>query len=211
MVVNDVDADVAEATADEISKAGGQGRRRGLRGRLRRSRGSARQRRGARLRAPRRDVHQRGHPSRSRALEHDRRGLRRRHRNAPARHVHVRACGGAADARAGIRRTHRRRVVDRRTARQLRADELRGRQGGDRRVRSHLGDGVREAQHHRQRHRAQRDHPHDLDHSGDGSRWSRPPRRASRCPRTCARGWAWARPRTSRRCSCFSAPTRLPA
>ena len=84
-------------------------------------------------------------------------------------HLHLRAGGGSPDARAGDRRTDRRGLVDRGTARQLRADQLRGGEGRDRRIRPHLGDGMREAQHHRQRDRSQRDHPDDLDDSRYGA------------------------------------------
>ena len=80
--------------------AGGR-RRRGRTGRLHGDRAGARAHGGRELRPPRRDGHQRRHPARQGAVEDDRRGLRRRHRRPPAGHLHLRARGRRADARAG--------------------------------------------------------------------------------------------------------------
>ena len=56
-----------------------------------------------RVRPARRDGHQRRAAARPRAVEDDRRGLRRGRRHPPARHVHLRPGGGDPDARAGAR------------------------------------------------------------------------------------------------------------
>ena len=57
----------------------------------------------------------------------------------PARHVHLRPRGGDPDARAGGGWADRRGRLAGRPVRQLRADELRRREGRDRRVRAHVG------------------------------------------------------------------------
>ena len=73
-----------------------------------------------------------GPAARRRAVEDDRRRLRPRRAHAPARHVPVRARRGDSPARAGAGRPHHRRRVAGGPVRQLRPDELRGRQGGHR-------------------------------------------------------------------------------
>ena len=79
-------------------------------------------------------------------------------RHAPARHVHLRARRGGADARAGRGRPDRRRRLARRPVRQLRPDQLRRGQGRHRRVRAHVGAGAGARADH-----GQRDRPHGVD------------------------------------------------
>ena len=145
------------------------------------------------VRPARRDGHQRRRAARQGAVEDDRRGLRPRRGDAPARDVHLRARGGDPVARAGRGRADRRRRLARRPVRQLRADQLRGGQGGDRGLRAHVGDGARPRRRH-----GQRDRPDGV----DGDDRDDPDLRAARRPRRVpARGAARARARRPEDCA----------
>ena len=143
----------------------------------------------------------------ARAVEDDRRGLRPRRPHAPARHVHVRARGGDPDARAGRGRPDHRRRLAGRPVRQLRPDELRGREGRHRGVRADVGDGAGARGDHGQRDRPDRVDGDDGDHPG--LRAARRARRGGRgrCRARCAGSTRSACPRTARRWSCSSPPT----
>ena len=96
-------------------------------------------------------------------LEDDRRRLRRRHHHAPARHLHLHPGRRGAHARAGRGRPDHLRRLPHRPGRQLRPDQLRRRQGRHRRHGPHLGDGARPRRDHRQRDRPGRRHRDDRD------------------------------------------------
>ena len=110
--------------------------------------------------------HQRRRAARQGALEDERRRLRPRDPDPPPRHVHLRPRRRRGDARAGRGRSAHSHRLPGRSARELRPDQLRRRQGGHRRVRPHLVDGVGQGGHHRERRDPHgpdgddRDHPH---------------------------------------------------
>ena len=124
-------------------------------------------RRGRRLRAARRDGHQRRHPARPGAVEDVATTT-----STPSSSVHLRGtftCARAAAVRMREQGEGGRIVAGLlagRPARQLRADQLRGGQGGHRRVGPHLGDGAGQVRHRRQRDRPGRRHRDDQDHPG---------------------------------------------
>ena len=143
-------------------RTGGRGRRAGRE----RPRSHSRlvDQRGRRVRPARRPGHQRGNPARHGAVEDDRRRLRRRRRRPSARHVHLRPGRGRAHARP---RATAGGIVLRRLAgrpvRQLRPDELRGREGRHRGHGAHVVAGARACRHHRQRDRPGGRHRDDRD------------------------------------------------
>ena len=154
------------------------------------------------------DVRQRRHPARPGVVEHHGRGFRRGHRHPSPRQFHLRPRGHAAFPRAARRGAHHPDGLDRRAARQFRADGVFRCQIRHRRLRPHLVDGVRQGRRHRQRHRAQCPDPHGRDHARCSPKPLRPPNGASPCRPSCASAWAWERRRTWRRSSSSSPPTR---
>ena len=156
-----------------------------------------------------------GDPARHRRVEDDRRGLRRGDQRAPARHVHLRPRGRDPVSRAGRGRPdHLHRLPDR-PGRQLRADELRGREGRHRRHGPHLGAGAGPGESHRQRGRPGRRDRDDRDRARSSRPTSTRSRRGGPLPPFARRelgfGLAAGRRRAGRRSSPPTPPPASPA
>ena len=149
-----------------------------LRHRLRRRR-PHRADRGRRVRHRRHPREQRGHRPRPLAAEDGRERLRRGDRRAPEGHVQLHAPRGADHEGTGLR-PHRQHHVVGGSARQLRPDQLRRREGRDHGHDVRVVARARQVRHHRERGRAVGRDAHDRRRCSRSRARSRRPRRTPR-------------------------------